>query len=131
MIIALSLALALSGAAAQTTPASEAADASLNERLNGDIRPVHDPVIIRERDVYHVFSTGIGQGAQGIISAHTSRGLVHWEAGTPPLGQLPEWAVKAIPGATNAWAPDISFVGGRYRLYYSVSTFGSDRKSVV
>lgn len=128
-IIALSLALALSGAAAQT-PASGAASGSLNERLSGNTSPVHDPVIIRERDVYHLFSTGIGKAAQGIVSARTSRDLVKWEAGIPPLERLPEWAVTAIPGATNAWAPDISFVGGRYRLYYSVSTFGSNRSAI-
>ena len=93
-IIALSLALTLSGAAAQT-PASGAASGSLNERLSGDIRPVHDPVIIRERDVYHLFSTGIGKGAQGIVSARTSRDLVKWEAGTPPLERLPEWVHDA------------------------------------
>ena len=28
------------------------------------------------------------------------------------------------------WAPDVSFVHGRYRLYYSVSTFGSNRSVI-
>ena len=128
IIVAL-LALAPSVAAAQA-PASKAIGGSFNERPSGDIRPVHDPAIIREGDRYYVLSTGIGQGAQGIVSARTSRDLVHWEAGTPPLDRLPDWAVKAIPGATNVWAPDISFVNGRYRLYYAVSTFGSNRSAV-
>lgn len=122
------LAFAVAGLA--QTPATVSPSASLNERLSGDIRPVHDPVIIREDGVYHVFSTGIGLGAQGILSSRTSPDLVHWVQGTPPLDRLPEWATKAVPGATNIWAPDISFVNGRYRLYYAVSTFGSNRSAV-
>jgi arabinan endo-1,5-alpha-L-arabinosidase len=31
-----------------------------------------------------------------------------------------------VPGATNLWAPDISFFGGMYHLYYAASTFGSN-----
>ena len=102
----------------------------VNDRLSGDLSPVHDPVIIREGDAYYVFSTGIGEGAQGLISARSSRDLVTWTKSKPPFEKLPEWAAKAIPGATNMWAPDISFVNGRYRLYYSVSTFGSNRSAI-
>lgn len=102
----------------------------VNDRLSGDLTPVHDPVIIRQGDIYYVFSTGIGEGAQGLISARSSRDLVTWTKSNPPFEKLPDWAAKAIPGATNMWAPDISFVNGRYRLYYSVSTFGSNRSAI-
>lgn len=110
-------------AVAQATPA-------FNDRLSGDITPVHDPVIIREGGAYHLFSTGIGEGAQGIVSARVSPDLVHWTRERPPFERLPDWATRAIPGATNIWAPDISFVNGRYRLYYAVSTFGSNRSAI-
>ncbi|WP_370655236.1 arabinan endo-1,5-alpha-L-arabinosidase [Sphingomonas aurea] len=96
----------------------------------GDISPVHDPVIIREGGTYHVFSTGLGKGPQGIIAARTSPDLTTWQRGTPPFERIPDWAAKAIPGATNMWAPDISYVNGRYRLYYAVSTFGSNRSAI-
>jgi arabinan endo-1,5-alpha-L-arabinosidase len=109
---------------------TEAVAASFADRLQGDIAPTHDPVIIREGDTYHVFSTGLGDGSDRILAHRTSRDLVHWEKAQPPLAALPAWAVRAIPGATNAWAPDISHVGGRYRLYYSVSTFGSNRSAI-
>lgn len=102
----------------------------VNDRLSGDLTPVHDPVIIRQGDTYYVFSTGIGEGAQGLISARSSRDLITWTKSKPPFEKLPDWAAKAIPGATNMWAPDISFVNGRYRLYYSVSTFGSNRSAI-
>ena len=100
------------------------------DRGGNDISPVHDPVLMREKGVYHLFSTGIGPAGQGVVSERVSTDLVNWRAGTPPFAKLPAWAVKAIPGAGNMWAPDISFVNGRYRLYYSVSTFGSNRSAI-
>lgn len=112
-------------AAAQTPP-----DVPLNARLAGDLTPVHDPVIIREGNTYHLFSTGLGPGAQGLIASRVSRDLVTWEKGAPPFDKLPGWAAAAVPGATNIWAPDISYVNGRFRLYYSVSTFGSNRSAI-
>ena len=96
----------------------------------GDIAPVHDPVLIREGATWHVFSTGIGEAGQGIVSHRTSPDLATWAKAQPPFEKLPAWATTAIPGATNLWAPDISKVGGRYRLYYSVSTFGSNRSAI-
>jgi arabinan endo-1,5-alpha-L-arabinosidase len=125
------LGIALTGASAQIPPAPAAnVEASLNERLSGDIVPVHDPVIIREGDTYYVFSTGIGQVGQGIVSSRTSRDLVQWQRSTAPFDKLPDWAKAAVPGATNMWAPDISYVNGRFRLYYAVSTFGSNRSAI-
>lgn len=110
------------------TPAQETPPPA--EQLAGDIAPVHDPVIIREGDTYHVFSTGIGEGDQRFISHRTSRDLRTWQRAAAPFDRLPDWAAQAIPGATNLWAPDISYVNGRYRLYYSVSTFGSNRSAI-
>jgi arabinan endo-1,5-alpha-L-arabinosidase len=118
--IALLAPLLLAGTAASAQTASPA----------GDIRPVHDPVLIREGADWHVFSTGIGRDGQGVVSSRISNDLVHWRSGTPPFAKLPAWAEQAIPGARNLWAPDISFVNGRYRLYYSVSTFGSNRSAI-
>ncbi|MBJ6123708.1 arabinan endo-1,5-alpha-L-arabinosidase [Sphingomonas sp. BT553] len=123
------VALAAAGAPAQT-PVSGDAATTLNDRLQGDITPTHDPVIIREGNTYHVYSTGLGDGPDRIIAHRTSRDLVHWQKAPTPLAALPDWATRAIPGASNAWAPDISYVGGRYRLYYSVSTFGSNRSAI-
>lgn len=100
------------------------------QAVEGDIRPVHDPVLIRDGGIWHVFSTGIGKDGQGLLSERVSDDLRNWRAGAPPFQRLPDWAARAIPGARNLWAPDISFVNGRYRLYYSVSTFGSNRSAI-
>ncbi len=88
---------------------------------------IHDPAIIREGQYYYLFSTGRG------IPIHRSTDLVHWER----TGRVfddggPEWTAEAVPGTTGYWwAPDISFSGGLYRLYYSVSTFGSQRSVIA
>ncbi|MCI4590466.1 arabinan endo-1,5-alpha-L-arabinosidase [Sphingobium sp. BYY-5] len=124
----------LAGAAllafAGTAGAQQAAqqpDTTLNDRLTGDLVPTHDPVIAREGDTYHVFSTGHGKR---LIETRTSKDLVNWTAGDPIFTALPDWAKQAIPGSDGMWAPDISHVNGRYRLYYSVSTFGSNRSAI-
>lgn len=118
--------LGFAGPASAQQPAEPAA-ATLNSRLTGDLVPTHDPVIIREGATYHVFSTGHGQR---LIETRTSKDLVTWTAGAPLFTALPDWAKQAIPGSDGMWAPDISFVNGRYRLYYSVSTFGSNRSAI-
>ncbi|MET0238332.1 MAG: arabinan endo-1,5-alpha-L-arabinosidase [Sphingobium sp.] len=101
--------------------------ATLNSRLVGDLSPTHDPVIIREGDTYHVFSTGHGKR---LVETRTSKDLIHWTVGAPLFDTIPDWAQKAVPGTGGMWAPDLSFVDGRYRLYYSVSTFGSNRSAI-
>ncbi len=98
--------------------------------LEGDIAGVHDPVVIKHKDTYYLFSTGGGRGSAGIIPIRTSADLIHWTNAGTALPDLPEWARKEIPGARGAWAPDISFYGGKYHLYYAVSTFGSRNSAI-
>lgn len=115
--------LILAGLLACAGGATAQRQGTLNSRLSGDLVPTHDPVIAREGDTYYVFGTG--------LSSRTSKDLVHWTAGKPLLDNtLPDWAVKAVPGAKGMWAPDIAFVNGRWRLYYAVSTFGSNRSAI-
>ncbi|MEW9856640.1 family 43 glycosylhydrolase [Novosphingobium sp. M1R2S20] len=115
----------LAAALLTCTAATAAAPASLNERLSGDIAPVHDPVIIRQGDTYYVFNT-IGR----YIGVKSSKDLTHWTDEQPVFSQIPEWAKAAVPGTDGIWAPDISYVSGEYRLYYSISTFGSNRSAI-
>jgi arabinan endo-1,5-alpha-L-arabinosidase len=97
--------------------------------LEGDINPVHDPAVIKERNTYYVFCTGGRQG-QGVIPVRTSTDMRTWKASGFVLESLPEWATQEIPMARNAWAPDISFYSGEYHLYYSVSSFGSRNSAI-
>lgn len=120
-VAALAVALLLAGPAAAQT---------MNDRLSGDIAPVHDPVLIRHGGTYHVFSTGLPGDAGRLLQWRTSADMLGWKVAPPPVTEIPAWAAELVPGATNLWAPDIALVGGRYRLYYSVSTFGSNRSAI-
>lgn len=92
--------------------------------LRGDIRNVHDPSVIREGDTYYLFSTRAG------IYIRCSKDLVRWTWCGDVFGHLPLWAVEDVPGLRSLWAPDISYFNGKYHLYYSASTFGSNRSSI-
>jgi arabinan endo-1,5-alpha-L-arabinosidase len=92
--------------------------------LQGDIRQVHDPSIIKEGRNFYLFSTRAG------ISIRCSAELIRWRLCGDVFAHLPEWAVKDVPGLRGLWAPDVSFFNGKYHLYYSASTFGSNRSSI-
>ncbi len=87
-------------------------------------RPVHDPCIIKEGDTYHLFCTGPH------IWWRTSHDLESWELQGGVFSAIPAWAREEIPRADSLWAPDISFYNGKFHLYYSVSTFGSNRSCI-
>jgi arabinan endo-1,5-alpha-L-arabinosidase len=92
--------------------------------LQGDVRNVHDPTIIREGDTFYLFSTRAG------ISVRCSEDLIRWRLCGDVFAHIPLWAVQDVPGLRGLWAPDISYFNGRYHLYYSASTFGSNRSSI-
>jgi arabinan endo-1,5-alpha-L-arabinosidase len=92
--------------------------------LEGDIRNVHDPAVIKEGDTYYLFSTGAG------IEIRCSKDLRRWTLCGQAFVQVPEWVGRDFPGIRRLWAPDISRLGGQYYLYYAVSTFGSNRSTI-
>ncbi|WP_338683293.1 arabinan endo-1,5-alpha-L-arabinosidase [Streptomyces acidiscabies] len=84
---------------------------------------VHDPTMIRTSGGrYLVYGTGGG------ISYRTSTDRVAFSAGADAFAGKPSW--WSSYGATEAWAPDISYRGGKYLLYYAVSTFGSNKSAI-
>ena len=97
-------------------------------QLSGDLEGVHDPAIIRQRDTYYLFVTNGRPG--NLIPIRCSTDLHQWHLCGHVFDQLPEWAVKEIPGARAPWAPDISFYNGKYHLYYAISTFGSMNSAI-
>jgi arabinan endo-1,5-alpha-L-arabinosidase len=96
--------------------------------LTGDVSPIHDPVIIREGRTYYVLASNRFQ--QRLVPMFCSPDLRQWTLCGNVFEKVPEWAQAEVPGTKGVWAPDISYVGGRYRLYYSVSTFGSNRSVI-
>jgi arabinan endo-1,5-alpha-L-arabinosidase len=93
--------------------------------LSGNLG-THDPVVIFAHGQYYLFQTGGGQG----LGAKTSANLLAWSAAPAVLSPNPAWVATQVSGATNLWAPDISFFGGVYHLYYSASTFGSNHSCI-
>ncbi len=92
--------------------------------LQGDVRQVHDPTIIKDGDTYYLFSTRAG------IAVRCSKDLVVWRLCGDVFAHLPAWAATDVPGLRGIWAPDISYFNGKYHLYYSASTFGKNRSSI-
>jgi arabinan endo-1,5-alpha-L-arabinosidase len=98
--------------------------------LTGDLYPIHDPCIIAEDDTYYLFCTTPGSAGPAQIPWYRSKDLAQWERGGHVLPDTPSWARAEINGTRGCWAPDISFSGGRYRLYYACSTFGSNHSVI-
>lgn len=101
---------------------------SINARMTGDIAPVHDPCLLKAGETYYLYGTSM-PGSPG-ITLHTSPDLVHWTSRAAIFDAVPPWALALIPGARGIWAPDVSPFRGGYRLYYAVSTFGSNRSVI-
>jgi arabinan endo-1,5-alpha-L-arabinosidase len=87
--------------------------------------PVHDPVMIKEKDTYYLFCTGFG------ISVFSSKDMKTWRKESPVFYQPPAWAIEAVPTFKgHIWAPDISYYRNSYYLYYSVSAFGKNTSCI-
>jgi len=88
---------------------------------------VHDPVMIKEKDTYYLYTTGMG------ISFQTSTDMKNWKKGGCifTTEQLPAWHKTYIPNQNgHLWAPDIHYHDGKYHLYYSVSAWMDFNSSI-
>jgi arabinan endo-1,5-alpha-L-arabinosidase len=88
--------------------------------LSGSLR-VHDPAILQADETYFIFSTGTN------IPVRRSADLVRWEDAGTAFSSEPSWMADAgiaFDPDNSMWAPDVSFFGATYHLYYSVSSFG-------
>jgi arabinan endo-1,5-alpha-L-arabinosidase len=89
---------------------------------------IHDPTMAEENGTYYVFSTGDPAGAigNGNIQIRTSRTLRDWTYTGTVFAAKPAWITGAVGAIPNLWAPDISYFGGLWHLYYAGSSFGSN-----
>ena len=92
--------------------------------LAGFVQRIHDPVLAKEGDTYYVFSTG------SRIIVICSQDMRTWEWCGRVFDSNPAWVEEAVPGVGDLWAPDIAFFNGKWHLYYSGSTFGSNRSVI-
>ena len=119
LVLAL-LALSSLAAAAGAPPA---AGYPYPGRVAGDVTPVHDPsIVIRSVPPrYAVYSTG--------NQTRFSANRVDFTNATATIVPVPAWWGSLNPDNTM-WAPDVSFRDGKYWMYYSVSSFGSNRSAI-
>lgn len=86
---------------------------------------VHDPVVIKQDNTYHLFCTGRG------ISHFVSTDLKSWEKLDPVFKEKPIWTDEVVPDFKNhIWAPDVLQQNGTYYLFYSVSAFGKNTSAI-
>ncbi|MBN1925701.1 MAG: arabinan endo-1,5-alpha-L-arabinosidase [Prolixibacteraceae bacterium] len=86
---------------------------------------VHDPVAIEHDGRYYLYNTGEG------IASWVSDDLKNWDFLGKVFNEPPEWAKKRVPKFNgNIWAPDVIFHNGIYYLYYSISSFASNRSCI-
>ncbi|MDX8141981.1 arabinan endo-1,5-alpha-L-arabinosidase [Lentzea sp. BCCO 10_0061] len=104
--------------------APHAAAYPLPGRVTGDIS-VHDPSVVkRANGSYLVAHTGTN------IALKTSTDRVAFRNAGSVFPGGASWTTPYTDGSTNLWAPDLSYRDGRYWLYYSASTFGSNRSAI-
>ena len=133
-VVAGAVALAAGGrrrrlCAGPTAPAATALS------LSGDIH-THDPALVAgaEGEPWYVFSTGDVREGLGSpqIRRSTDDGLTWelvgtvWDADDPARSG----SYDAVPGVSNFWAPEVIEHDGTFYLYYSASTFGSNRSAI-
>ena len=93
---------------------------------------VHDPSMAKEGGTYYLFSTGDPAGTigNGNIQIRTSTDLRHWTYTGTVFADKPAWITAALGDIPNLWAPDISYFGGLWHLYYAGSSFGSNNSVI-
>lgn len=93
----------------------------------------HDPALVAgaEGEPWFVYSTGSGQTADGNIQIRRSDDGVDWEYAGEVWQKKPDWLAEAVPGVDNLWAPELYEHDGTWYLYYSASTFGSNRSVIA
>ncbi len=118
--------------------------ASLKNRDKWNGANVHDPSCIKVGDTYYLYSTDAyyippnmnfkddSTVHIGYIPFRSSKDLVHWKFEGWVFDDFPTEALAHVKETNNGkspdgiWAPYIHQKGDEYRLYYSLSYFGSN-----
>lgn len=91
--------------------------------VTGDI-VVHDPSMVRTSSgQYLLYSTGDN------LQLRTSTDRTAFGRSGSAFSTPPSWWTT-YSSASDPWAPDISYHGGKYLMYYAVSSFGSNTSAI-
>jgi arabinan endo-1,5-alpha-L-arabinosidase len=110
----------------QMVAAQDSRNRFRREAFTTDNPMVHDPVMAKEGDTYHIYSTGMG------IQQMTSKDLKTWTISPiPVMTVIPGWTTDSVPGFnSHVWAPDIIRWHDRWWMAYSCSTFGKNGSAI-
>lgn len=106
--------------------------ASIDNEAAWTTTNTHDPAIIKmENGTYYVVSTDVKVGGppKPGVMVRKSKDLIHWQWVGRAFDGVPAEAA-AWSGGPTLWAPDVKKFGDKYYLYYSSSTFGSNRSYI-
>lgn len=110
-----------------TTPPKEEAGTYTN--------PVFEPILAdpsvvfdSQSGYFYAYGTqddwGDGQGSR-LIPILRSKNLVDWTVVGDAFARQPDWKNEGW-----IWAPDVSYINGKYHLYYSYSTWGDPNPGI-
>lgn len=86
---------------------------------------IHDPSVVKTPSgTYIAASTGDNL----LLKTSTDRTAFVSAGSVFPNGA--SWTTSYTGGSKSLWAPDISYHNGKYWLYYSASTFGSNHSAI-
>ena len=99
----------------------------------------HDPAGVQVGDTHYVFSTDMAVGysvpPRVGLQIRSSTDLIDWDFVGWVFDSIPQAAYDHVTNAggvppDSMWAPDAAIVGGELRLYYSVSSFGTQNSYI-
>lgn len=99
--------------------------------VSGDTRFVHDPSLIKDGDTWYLFTTASGPERHGELPIRCSQDLHRWRLCGSVFDRIPDWIRKESPSTKELWAPDISYFGGEFHLYYAFSVFGKNTSGIA
>ena len=111
------------------TPLPVSAQQAQPLTLSGDYPFAHDPAIAKDGNQYYVYTTSGPHGGQ--LDIRSSHDLHAWKRCGTVFPAIPDWILKKSPKTESLWAPDISYFGGKYHLYYAYSAFGVNTSGIA
>ncbi|WP_143961261.1 family 43 glycosylhydrolase [Litoribacter populi] len=104
-------------------------DVSTNTYSNPVFTPVlADPTIVKSGEHFYAYGTEDNWGNEGghrLVPIVRSSDLVNWEFVNNAFQAKPNWKEDG-----GIWAPDVTKVGDRFHMYYSVSTWGDPNPGI-
>lgn len=119
----------------QQPPPNDCASGPTQPPSLGGSLGAHDPALWAgcAGQPWFVYATGDLRFSDGNIPIlRSTNGGQTWQHAGYMWNTKPAWTKQQIPGVENLWAPEIHYdaAQGLYYLYYSVSTFGSQRSAI-